>query len=76
MTAIAVYKKTLDTSNISCPKSFNGVKQNTCILSVTYRQLLSVSVPLVLKCQTCPNFSKNTPIFPLPLPETSSMEEA
>ena len=58
MTAIAVCKKTLAISNISCPNCFKATKRSTCILSVTYRQLFSVSVPLVPKCQTCPNFLK------------------
>lgn len=42
--------------------------------SGTHRHVSPRSVSLLPNCQTCPNFSENTPTFLLPLPETCSME--
>lgn len=68
------------TTNTSSTTSISStVSSSICSTvsgSVTHRHVSPQFVSLLPNCQTCPNFSENTPTFLLPLPETSSMEGA
>lgn len=80
LTVAAVKQQQKDTSiTTKSSSTFNTISTHvsgTENVSVTHRHVSPRFLSPLPKCQTCPNFSKNSPIFPLPLPETRRTEKS